>query len=51
VAVVLLPVHGALVTVRRDMEPRKGELAPPGGFMELGETWQEAAARELREEA
>ncbi|WP_432828267.1 NUDIX domain-containing protein [Dactylosporangium sp. CA-092794] len=54
VAVVLLPVdtdHGrGIVVVRRDIEPMRGELALPGGFIELGETWQEAAARELREE-
>lgn len=50
VAVVLLPVASGLLTVRRDIEPRKGFLALPGGYIELGETWQQAAARELREE-
>jgi ADP-ribose pyrophosphatase YjhB (NUDIX family) len=55
VAVVLLPVSypdGAvgLVVVRRDIEPFRGELALPGGFIETGESWQEAAVRELREE-
>src|SRR5262245_52470649 len=55
VAVVLLPVQypdGAfgLVVVRRDIEPYRGELALPGGFIETGETWQEAAVRELVEE-
>jgi 8-oxo-dGTP diphosphatase len=55
VAVVLLPVRGetgrtGLVVVRRDIEPARGELALPGGFIEVGETWQEAAVRELREE-
>jgi 8-oxo-dGTP diphosphatase len=54
VAVVLLPVDTdegrGLVTVRRDIEPMRGELALPGGFIEVGESWQEAAARELREE-
>lgn len=55
VAVVLLPVRDAagrpgLVVVRRDIEPARGELALPGGFIEIGETWQEAAVRELREE-
>jgi ADP-ribose pyrophosphatase YjhB (NUDIX family) len=39
-----------LVVVRRDIEPARGELALPGGFIETGETWQEAAVRELREE-
>ena len=55
VAVVLLPVDtgdGAtgLAVTRRDIEPARGELALPGGFIETGETWQEAAVRELREE-
>jgi ADP-ribose pyrophosphatase YjhB (NUDIX family) len=54
VAMVLLPVRTAagpgLVVIRRDIEPAKGELALPGGFIETGETWQEAAVRELREE-
>ncbi|MGI5244213.1 NUDIX domain-containing protein [Dactylosporangium sp. CA-139066] len=54
VAVILLPVDTdegrGIVVVRRDIEPMRGELALPGGFIELGETWQEAAARELREE-
>jgi ADP-ribose pyrophosphatase YjhB (NUDIX family) len=55
VAVVLLPVRTAaartgLVVVRRDIEPARGELALPGGYIEVGETWREAAVRELREE-
>lgn len=55
VAVALLPVtepdggHG-LVVVRRDIDPGRGELALPGGFMEVGETWREAVVRELLEE-
>lgn len=54
VAVALLPIDTddglGLVVVRRDIEPMRGELALPGGFIELGETWQEGAVRELREE-
>jgi ADP-ribose pyrophosphatase YjhB (NUDIX family) len=55
VAVALLPVRVAnggrgLVVVRRDIEPARGELALPGGFIEVGESWQEATVRELREE-
>lgn len=50
VAVVLVPVDGALVVVRRDVEPRRGYLALPGGFVDHGESWQAAAVRELHEE-
>lgn len=51
VAVLVLPVDGdGVVTVRRAIEPRKGQLALPGGYINLGESWQHAAARELLEE-
>ncbi|MET2715378.1 NUDIX domain-containing protein [Streptomyces harbinensis] len=55
VAITLLPVTGeagrrGLVVVRRDIEPARGELALPGGYVEIGESWQQAAVRELREE-
>jgi ADP-ribose pyrophosphatase YjhB (NUDIX family) len=39
-----------LLTVRRGIEPQLGEIGLPGGFIEEGETWQEAAVRELWEE-
>jgi ADP-ribose pyrophosphatase YjhB (NUDIX family) len=55
VAVVLHPVQYAdgrtgLVVVRRGIEPFRGEIALPGGFIETGESWREAAVRELLEE-
>lgn len=50
VSVVLLPVDDGLLLIRRTKEPHAGKLALPGGFIEVGETWQEAGARELREE-
>ncbi|MBA2664263.1 MAG: NUDIX domain-containing protein [Bradymonadaceae bacterium] len=50
VAVVLQPIGDGVLTVRRDVEPRRGALALPGGFIDLGETWQLAGARELFEE-
>ena len=51
VAVMLLPVDGGLYTIRRNIEPKKGLLALPGGYINLGESWQTAAARELFEES
>lgn len=50
VAVLLLPVDDGLLVVRRTIQPGQGQLALPGGYIELGESWQAAAARELREE-
>ena len=50
VAVILVPVGGGLLTVRRNIQPRLGQLALPGGYIETGETWQEAGAREVYEE-
>lgn len=50
VAVVLLPVDDGVLTVRRAINPGKGQLALPGGFIDLGESWQQAAVRELFEE-
>ena len=55
VAVVLLPVgyddgRTGMVVVRRDIEPFRGDIALPGGFIETGESWREAAVRELSEE-
>lgn len=50
VAVVLIPVDDGLIVIRRGIEPRKGMLALPGGYIGLGESWQQAAAREVYEE-
>lgn len=51
VAVVLVPVDGGLLVVRRAIPPRGGHLALPGGFINYGEGWQAASAREVEEEA
>jgi ADP-ribose pyrophosphatase YjhB (NUDIX family) len=45
-----IPVLQGVLTVRRSIEPAKGQLALPGGFVTEGESWQVAGARELREE-
>jgi 8-oxo-dGTP diphosphatase len=39
-----------LLLARRAVEPCKGQWGLPGGFVEVGETTEEAALRELEEE-
>lgn len=41
---------GEILLVKRTKDPGKGCWAIPGGSVELGETLQEAAEREIREE-
>jgi ADP-ribose pyrophosphatase YjhB (NUDIX family) len=50
VVVLLLPVDDGLLCVRRGITPGLGLLALPGGFLDVAESWQEGAARELFEE-
>jgi len=41
---------GCLLLVKRSVEPKIGLWCLPGGFMELGETPEQTALRELKEE-
>lgn len=50
VAVTARPKRREFGLIRRAINPGKGGWALPGGFMELGETPQEAVLREIHEE-
>ena len=47
---VIIPSERGVVLIRRGTEPFKGQWALPGGFVEVGETVEEAAYREAAEE-
>lgn len=47
---VLTDPSNRVVLMRRATEPRAGRWTMPGGFVDLGETTETAAAREIREE-
>ena len=50
-AVSILPVkEGKVLLARRAIEPYKGDYDVLGGFMDFGETAEEAVRRELKEE-
>lgn len=50
VAVLRLEAEPEILLIRRKDPPFQGAWAIPGGFMEMEETLEEAARRELREE-
>lgn len=50
VTVTLVPKGDGLVLIKRKVEPRPGMWALPGGFMEEGESVEQGACREVKEE-
>ena len=49
-ATLICPKDDEILLVKRAVEPEKGKWSLPGGFLELGETLEEGAVRELKEE-
>ncbi len=49
-AALLVPYGDGLLGVRRNIDPGKGGLAFPGGYVNRREPWRAAGARELHEE-
>jgi 8-oxo-dGTP diphosphatase len=49
-SVVLEAPGGGVVLARRGTEPGKGHWSIPGGYVDLGESVEDAAHREIREE-
>ncbi|CAN5836842.1 NUDIX hydrolase [soil metagenome] len=47
---VVIPQDGGVILIRRGSDPYKGMWALPGGFVEVGETVENAAVRETKEE-
>ena len=49
-ATLICPKDNKILLVKRAFNPGKGTWNLPGGFLELGETFEEGAKRELKEE-
>lgn len=43
-------IPNGILIQKRNIEPQKGNWALPGGYIDEGESWQVAAAREVQEE-
>jgi len=50
IAVAVAVKDKSFLLIKRGLPPRKGMWAPPSGFIEIGETPEEACLRELKEE-
>ena len=46
----IIVVNGAILLIKRKNEPFKGQWAFPGGFVDYGESAEDAVVREVKEE-
>ena len=51
VAGTIFTLDGGIVLLKRDVEPAMGKWVFPGGYVDRGESVQEAAIRETKEES
>jgi ADP-ribose pyrophosphatase YjhB (NUDIX family) len=49
-AAIPITEDGHIILMRRGFEPRRGHWSIPGGFVDLGESVEQAAIREVQEE-
>lgn len=50
VACTVIETNGGIVLLKRDINPQKGKWVMPGGYVDRGETVEQAARRETMEE-
>lgn len=50
VAIAMVRMDDGILIIRRNIDPQRGKLALPGGFIDFGEDWRVACSRELMEE-
>lgn len=47
---IVAPMEGGVVLIKRKNEPFEGQWALPGGFVDIGETVEDTAVREMKKE-
>ena len=50
VGLILVDTSNSVLLIRRERDPGKGKLGLPGGFIDISETAEQAARREIKEE-